>query len=53
MRTVAALGFWAITLFLTIAGLIHLFQENTNDFVNALFLVIIAFCFLMAAATKS
>jgi hypothetical protein len=52
MRTFAALAFWAITLFLTVAGLVHLFNENSNDFVNACFMVFIAFCCLMIAASK-
>jgi hypothetical protein len=52
MRTFSALAFWAITLFLTVAGLIHLFNEKSTDFINAAILVFIAFCFLMAAITK-
>jgi len=52
MRTFAALAFWGITIFLTAAGLIHLFNENSNDFVNACFMVFIAFCCLMIAASK-
>jgi hypothetical protein len=52
MRTFSALMFWAITLFLTIAGLIHLFNEQSNDFITACFAVFIAFCFLMAATVK-
>jgi hypothetical protein len=52
MRLFSALAFWAISLFLIIWLLVHLYQEQTNDFVNASFLVGIAFCFLMAATSK-
>ena len=51
MRILWGILFWAIFLTLIIGGLIHLFNEPGNGFVNTLGLVIIMFLSLAALAT--
>jgi hypothetical protein len=52
MRLIIGLMFWAIFLTLTISMLVHLYQEPSNDFVNATGLVIAMFCCLIGLSTK-